>query len=69
MKGSRRPFSPVVVSLTSMKFFSRTESDVFYGAIKANDHFYGAEPYNELEQLFSFLPSFCSPMLSERALT
>lgn len=24
------------------------ESDVFYGAIKANDHFYDFEPNNEL---------------------
>lgn len=24
------------------------ESDVFYGAIKANDHFYSFEPNNEL---------------------
>lgn len=31
------------------------ESDVFYGAIKANDHFYDFEPYNELPFFATFL--------------
>lgn len=31
------------------------ESDVFYGAIKTNDHFYDSEPNNEL--------FFCAPKL------
>lgn len=36
-------------------FLTQMKSDVFYGAIKTNDHFYDFEPYSEPYFFFEFI--------------